>query len=184
MVTLVRRREGKVKDSVLAKQPVWLRAVGTAALAGLLLVGCGESQQQAAENAAQDGEPPDVGTVDEGVTGEEVVLASPGAGNPSNPTPELRAIDTEGTEVGIKDGKIDPERIEGNVGEPFVITVTGDGTAHKMAIENVLDEQDIAADGQTNVEFTVPEESGEFAITLDGAEAGTFVAEGAGGIVE
>lgn len=173
-----------MNESVLAKGPGWLRTVGVAALAVLLLAGCGETEQQAAENAAQDGNPPDVGTVDEGITGEEIVLASPGAGNPSNPTPELRAIDTEGTEVAIRDGKLDPERLEGNVGEPFVMTITGDGTAHTLAIDSVVDEQDIAADGQTNVEFTVPEQSGEFQIIIDGAEAGTFVAEGAGGIVE
>lgn len=173
-----------MKESVLAKRPTWLRAVGVAALAAFLLVGCGATGEQGAENAAEDGSAPDVGTVDEGVTGEEVVLASPGAGNPSNPTPELRAIDTEGTEVALKDGKLDPERIEANVGEPFVMTITGDGTAHKISIDGVVDGQDIAADGQTNVEFTVPEESGEFPITIDGAEAGTFVAQEAGGIVE
>lgn len=80
---------------------------------------------------------------------DEVVTG--GAGNPSNPTPELRAIDTEGTKVGIRDGKMDPERIEGNVGEPFVITVTGDGTAHTLAIESVVDAQDVASDGHTDV---------------------------------
>ncbi len=179
-----REREGNVNEPVLAKGPNWLRAVGVAALAGFLLVGCGATGEQGAENAAQDGNPPDVSTADEGVTGEEVVLASPGAGNPSNPTPELRAIDTEGTEVAIKDGKLDPERIEANVGEPFVLTVTGDGTAHKISIDGVVNEEDIAADGQTNIEFTAPEESGEFAITIDGAEAGTFAAQEAGGIVE
>jgi hypothetical protein len=158
--------------------------VGVAALAGLLLVGCGQTPQQAAENAADDGNPPDVGTVDEGVTGEELVLASPGAGNPTNPTPELRAIDTEGTEVALKDGKLDPERIEANVGDPFVITVTGDGTAHTFEIEGVVAETEIAADGQTNVEFTAPEESADYPITIDGKQAGIFAAQGAGGIID
>lgn len=172
-----------MKESGLATRPGWWRTAGVAALAGLLLVGCGQTQQQAAENAAEDGEPLDVGTADEGETGVEIVLASPGAGNPSNPTPELRAIDTEGTEVAIKDGKLDPERIEANVGDPYVITVTGDGTAHKLSIESVVDDVDIAADGQTDVEFTAPENSGEFAITIDGKDAGIFAAQGAGGIV-
>lgn len=173
-----------MKQSVLAKWPGGLRTVGVAALAGVLLAGCGQTQQQAAENVAQDGNPPDVGTVDEGVTGEEVALASPGAGNASNPTPELRAIDTEGTEVAIQNGKLAPERIEANVGEPFVMTIAGDGTARKLSIEGIVDEEDIAAEGQTSIEFTVPEESGDFPITIDGNEAGTFVAQGAGGIVE
>lgn len=173
-----------MKESVQAMRPGWLRTVGVAALAGLLLVGCGETQQQAAENAAQDGEPLDVGTADEGQTGAELVLASPGAGNPSNPTPELRAIATEGTEVALKDGKLDPQRIEANVGEPFVMTIAGDGTAHKLSIEGVVDEQDIAAEGPTNIEFTVPEQSADYQITIDGKDAGIFAAQGAGGIID
>lgn len=162
----------------------WLKTIAVVAAVGAVLVGCGETEQEAAENAAQDGSPPEVGTVDEGVTGEEVVLASPGAGNAANPTPELRAIDTEGTEVSIRDGKLDPERLEGNPGEPFVMTITGDGTEHTLVIENVVDGQAIAAEGQTNVQFTVPEQPGEFAITLDGNEAGTFAAMSASGITD
>jgi hypothetical protein len=161
----------------------WLRAFGVAAIAGLVLVSCGETPQEI-ENAAEDGEPPVVGTVDEGTTGEVMVLASPGPGSPSNPTPELRAIDAEGVEVSIENGRLNPDRLEGNPGDPFVLSINGDGTEYELVIENVVNGETIAAEGQTNVEFTVPEEPGEFAITLNGNEAGTFAAMSASGATD
>lgn len=94
----------------------------------------------------------------------------------------VEAIIAEGTTtVTIKDGKIDPPTVEALIGKPFTLVVTGDGTAHKLAIDTFTDEMDIAATGDTPISFDVDGSGGEYTITLDGKPAGTFTAREAGG---
>ena len=60
--------------------------------------------------------------------------------------------------------------------------MTGDGTEHTLAIEELVDGETIAAEGETVISFTIEGEPGTLAITLDGNEAGTFERQSASGI--
>lgn len=169
----------------------WVRNGGVALLLGAVLTACGGETVEDAEEAAQDGGSEPVSTLTEGVTGETVVLASPrpdtrDLGRVATPqgTPALEnvAIEAEGTIVSLVDGRLEPDRLEGTPGDAFVMTINGDGTEHTFEIEGLVDEQTIAADGPTQIQFTVAEEPGEFPILIDGAEAGTFAAMSASGI--
>ena len=158
---------------------------------GTLLTACGGETEQAVENTARDAGSEPVSTVTEGVTGETIVLASP---NPDSqdigrvatpaggPPMENTAIEAEGTIVSLRDGKLDPDRLEGTPGESFVMTVNGDGAEHTLEIEGLVDSQTIAADGPTQVQFTVAEQPGEFSILIDGEQAGIFASQSASGI--
>ena len=168
-----------------------LRGAGVAVALGAALVACGESAQQADENAAEDGGSEPVSTVTEGVTGETIVLASPGpdrtdigrvATPEGGPPPENRVIEAEGTIVSLQDGRLEPDRLEGTPGESFVLIVNGDGTEHTIEIEGLVQEETIAAEGETRVEFTVAEEPGDYPILIDGEEAGIFASQSPGGI--
>ena len=86
--------------------------------------------------------------------------------------------------VAIRDGALEPDTIEGQIGQPFILTVEGDGAEHTLAIEGLVDEEPIAAEGETLVQFTVEGEAGDKAILLDGEEAGTFRAQAAGGLTD
>ncbi len=137
----------------------WLSAAGIMVAGSLALAGCGTMPEEAVDK-------------------EEIVLASPDAAEDTSPatgaTPEVDAIEVEATTAVIKDGKLDPADIEAPTGEPFVLTVTGDGTEHTFEIKDTVDPMKIAADGPTNVEFVAPENPGEFEILIDGKAAGTF----------
>jgi hypothetical protein len=168
-----------------------VRGMGMVAALGVGLIACGESQQQADENTAQEGGSVPVSTLTEGVTGEMVVLASPGpdrtdvgrvATPEGTPPMENRVIEAEGTIVSLQDGQLEPNRLEGTPGESFVLIINGDGTEHTIEIEGLVQEERIAAEGQTRVEFTVAEEPGEYPILIDGEEAGIFASQSAGGI--
>lgn len=90
--------------------------------------------------------------------------------------------DAESTQVSISNGELDPSDIEGQVGVSYVLVVTGDGSPHTLAIEGIVTETPINAQGETEVAFTVPErETGAVPILLDGQEAGQFTVQGAGG---
>jgi hypothetical protein len=158
-----------------------LRAVGALSIGGLVLAGCGPTQ-----DAGVGSSDPPVSTVDPGVTGPELVLASPDAaavpGDAGVETPEVSAIQAEGVEVSIRDGKLDPFSIEAQPGAPVVLIVNGDGTEHTFAIENLVDETTIAAEGQSRVEFSNSEEPGTFEIMIDGEPGGEFKAMDAAGI--
>ena len=108
-----------------------------------------------------------------------VFNASPAAGTPGRgglPT------DADTATVTIRDGKLDPDNIEGNVGMPFVLTVNGDGQPHTLEIDGLVTSTNVNAQGQTQIGFTVAEESaGTKTIRLDGKDAGTFEAMTAGG---
>jgi hypothetical protein len=82
----------------------------------------------------------------------------------------------------IADGQLSPNRFAGQIGNAFELVVTGDGTEHMLAIEQLVVATPIAAQGQTTVAFTVEGEPGELEITLDGQPAGTFERQSASGI--
>lgn len=80
------------------------------------------------------------------------------------------------------DGQLDPQRFGGVIGTAFELAVTGDGAEHTLAIEELVDGETIAPDGETTVAFTIEGEPGELEITLDGNPAGTFERQSASGI--
>ena len=81
----------------------------------------------------------------------------------------------------ITDGKLDPSSFGGLSGTAFELVVTGDGTEHELAIEELVDSETIAPEGATTVAFTIEGEPGTLEITLDGAQAGTFERQSASG---
>lgn len=84
--------------------------------------------------------------------------------------------------VTIKNGKLDPDNVESQAGLPFVLLVEGDGTEHTLEIEGIVNSQQIAANGSTEVSFAVPQQdTGTARILLDGQEAGTFSVQNVGG---
>jgi hypothetical protein len=99
-------------------------------------------------------------------------------------SPRSLPQDAESATVTIEGGKLDPDRVTGQTGLPFILIVNGDGAQHTLAIEDLVSGATINAEGATEVTFTVSDDTtGELTITLDGEEAGTFVAQGPGGIV-
>ena len=110
----------------------------------------------------------------------QVFNASPMAGTPGRsglPT------DADTATVSIREGKLDPDNIEGTVGMPYVLIVNGDGQPHTIEIDGLVDSQNVNAQGQTQVSFTI-ETAGTMTIRLDGKEAGTFEAQTAGGATD
>ena len=103
---------------------------------------------------------------DEGTVVEPATEASPGSGETTDTTNEIS--------VTIVDGKLDPAELAGEIGDAVILDVTGDGTEHTLAIDELVDGETIAAEGQTEVGFTVEGEPGSLEITLDGQPAGTF----------
>jgi hypothetical protein len=81
----------------------------------------------------------------------------------------------------IVNGQLDPAAFAGQIGTAFELGVTGDGTEHTLAIEELVDGETIAPSGVTNVTFTIEGEPGELEITLDGQPAGTFERQAASG---
>lgn len=108
----------------------------------------------------------------------------PDQGTVVQPTTEAPADSGESTEttheidVKIVDGKLDPAELGDPVGTAVILNVTGDGKEHTLAIEGLVDGETIAAEGQTEVGFTVEGEPGSLDITLDGESAGTFEVQG------
>jgi hypothetical protein len=84
----------------------------------------------------------------------------------------------------IADGQLDPNRFAGQIGTAFELIVAGDGTEHTLAIQELVDDTAIAAEGETTVAFTIEGEPGELEITLDGQPAGTFERQSASGIAD
>ena len=107
------------------------------------------------------GDTPDQGTVVQPTT-----EAAPDSGETTDTTHEIS--------VTIVDGKLDPAELGDTIGTAVILNVTGDGEEHTLAIEELVDGETIAAEGQTEVDFTVEGEPGSLEITLDGEPAGTF----------
>ncbi len=112
-------------------------------------------------------------TIDTGVEVTPPPPLSPEAGE----VPE----ETQAATATIVDGALDPERYGGPIGTAFEISVTGDGSEHMLAIQELVDDTTIAAEGSTVVAFTIEGEPGELEITLDGKPAGTFERQSASG---
>ena len=138
-------------------------SVGRGATMALLVLGlaaCGET-------------PGGLDTPDEGTV--IVPPASPDAGEVPDVTNQAAAT--------IVDGKLDPSSFGGLIGNAFELVITGDGTEHTFAIEELVDETTIAATGETTIGFTIEGEPGDLAITLDGENAGTFQRQSPSGVV-
>jgi len=59
--------------------------------------------------------------------------------------------------------------------------ITGDGTEHTLAIQELVDDTTIASEGETVVGFTIEGEPGSLEITLDGDVVGMFERQGESG---
>ncbi|CAA9558832.1 MAG: hypothetical protein AVDCRST_MAG73-3504 [uncultured Thermomicrobiales bacterium] len=138
---------------------------------GMGLAACGDDEDQDEDENS---------TVNESTAVVQAIFdASPVAGTPGRSNLPL---DAEGETVAIEDGQLEPGDLKGRAGEPFVLIVTGDGTAHTLAIEGLVTDTPIAPQGETQVSMSVPEgESGIKTITLDGEEAGTFEVQSVAG---
>ena len=82
----------------------------------------------------------------------------------------------------IEDGQLEPDPLEGTVDQSYVLTITGDGTAHTLVITDLVTETEIAAEGETEIDFTVSGATGDRDIILDGQSAGTFRVVNASGM--
>lgn len=160
--------------SVLKRWGRSTRVLALALLAAGALVACGGEDEPAATDSLDTRpEPTETGAIRN---------ASPAVGSPARGG---LTQDLETDRVAIVDGRLDPDRVEGQVGIPFVLTIEGDGQTHTFAIQDLVTEQEIAAQGETPIELNVPEGSeGDKQILLDGEEAGTLSVQGAGGVPE
>jgi hypothetical protein len=140
------------------------RSLGRAAvvlLVALSLAACGPMPEPAAPTAD---------------TGEPIrPAASPDAGE----VPEL----TNQATATIVDGRLEPNVFAGPIGTAFQLMVTGDGTEHTLAIEELVDDFPIAAEGETAIGFTIVGEPGILQITLDGEPAGEFERQSPSGVI-
>ena len=149
-----------------------IAALGSLALC-LVLGGCGEDDDD--DDLDADGN-------DETAVTTNLIDSSPaanfaeGAGVPQ---------DANSATVTLENGELDPDTIEAQSGRPFILIVEGDGAEHTLAIENLVSEWAIEAEGPTEVTFSITEDvRGDFPITIDGEEVGTFVVQAPGGIVD
>ena len=145
----------------------WLRGLALVLVVSVALAACG----------GDDDDDDDLSVRTDPGESSSVIDASPGA----NTLPQDAVVET----IEITDDGIDPGTIEARVGFPVVLTVVGDGEAHTMEIGNYVNDTAIDADGETLVQFTVPEDTeGEVDILLDGESVGIFRAQAAGGLTD
>ncbi len=151
----------------------WLRGFALALLLGAALVACGGDDDDTSDNMDTRPEPTEMGAI---------LAASPAIGTPAR---SGLTQDLESDRAAIRDGNLDPDRFQAQVGLPFVLTIEGDGQPHTLVIQDLVAETQIAAEGETQVQLNVPEGSeGDKPILLDGEEAGTLEVQGAGGVPE
>ena len=158
----------------------WLRALALALVVSLALVACGRDEEEPANGAANGDNELDARNETPAV--QTIFDASPEA--LASPSTVDLPQDAGTATVSIEDGKLDPDTVEGQVGQPFILTVTGDGQAHTLEIEGLVNETSINPQGETLGHFTVGGEAGDRRILLDGNEAGTLKAQSAGGITD
>ncbi|MDQ3412882.1 MAG: hypothetical protein M3509_12280 [Chloroflexota bacterium] len=152
----------------------WPRAVALGALIAVSLAACGGEDQSEADQQS----------VDEAATETTAfeVDASPGALEDEasfNAPQDINVI-----ELTIEDGRLNPSEIEAFVDEEYGLVISGDGTEHTLAIEGLVTDQTIAADGETEVALSVAGDLTEREITLDGEPAGTISVQNAAGITD
>ena len=151
-----------------------LRGMVLAVLAGLVLAGCGGDDE--GNTGVQDNND----TRPEATEVQPIYNASPAYGTPGR---SGLAQDAVTETVRIADGELDPDILEGQAGLPYILTVEGDGQPHTLVVTDLVAEQQIAPQGQTQVQLNIPENiSGDRDILLDGKQAGTFRIRGAGGV--
>ena len=164
----------------------WSRTLAMSLLVGVALAACGgdDGEEATDNNLDTRPEPTERGAILAASPGAPASPgASPGASPVATPARSGLSQDLESDRVSIQDGELDPDRVEAQVGIPFVLTVEGDGQPHTLAIEGLVNETQIAPQGETQVQLNVPEGSeGDHPILLDGEEAGTLAAQGAGGV--
>ena len=149
------------------------RGTALALLASLALAACG------GEDEGGTGAEDNNDTRPEATEAQPIYNASPAYGTPGR---SGLAQDATTETVRIENGELDPELLEGQSGFPYILTVEGDGQPHTLTITDLVAEQQIAPQGQTQIQLNIPENtSGELDILLDGKRAGTFRIEGAGG---
>jgi len=103
---------------------------------------------------------------------------------PAPLTPEAGEVpeETNRATATIVEGELDPETFAGQIETAFELAITGDGTEHTLAIQELVDDMTIAPEGETVVAFTIEGEPGSLEITLDGETVGTFERQAASGI--
>ena len=158
-----------------SRRGAWLRWAAFALLITVALAACGRRDEEGGGDTELDAR-------NEATQVNTIFNASPEA--LASPARVDLPQDAETVTVAIKDGGIDPDTIEGHVGLPFILTVQGDGAAHMLEIRDLVAATPINPQGETLVQFTVPEGAGEQDILLDGQKVGTFQAQAAGGISE
>jgi len=89
--------------------------------------------------------------------------------------------ETNRAAAAIVEGELDPETFGGQIGTAFELVITGDGTEHTLAIQELVDDTTIASEGETVVGFTIEGEPGSLEITLDGDVVGMFERQGESG---
>lgn len=152
----------------------WPRAAAVTALLAVSLAACGGEEQSDADQSG----------VDEASTETAVfeVDASPGALEDEAAVNAPQNIDV--IELTIEDGQLNPSEIDGLVDQEYGLVITGDGTEHVLAIAGLVDDETIAADGETEIGLSVVGELTDREITLDGEPAGTFRVQDAAGITD
>lgn len=153
-----------------------LRAAGLITLIAGSLAACGGTEQEQGETIP----PPVIQSATESAVFEQG--ASPEAVDNEADVNAPQNIET--IVLTIEDGRFNPDRVEGLTDSEYVLQITGDGTEHTLAIPDLIAEETIAADGQTEIELSISAEPGEREMTLDGQPAGTFEVQNAAGIVE
>lgn len=150
-----------------------LRGVALAGLIAVTLTACGEEAQPA--------EPTVPAGVQEASTEAAEIEDGLSPAALEDPSEDDLPQDVETIAVTIADGKFDPDRISGFVDSAYELQVTGDGTERTLAIPGLIDGETIAADGVTEIGFTISAEPSDIEITLDGEPAGTFEVQDAAG---
>ncbi len=143
-------------------------------LTSLALAACGGDDEEGGTGAEDNND-----TRPRATEAQPIYNASPAYGSPAR---SGLAQDAETETVRIENGEIDPDLLEGQTGLPYILTVEGDGQPHTFAVTDLVAEQQIAPQGQTQVQLNIPENiSGDRDILLDGEQVGTFRIQGAGG---
>ncbi len=168
------RRKGDRVIDAIKQHSGWPRGLALAALLMVSLAACGGEGQDEAEQQAVDEASTETASFE--------VDASPGALEDEASFNAPQDIDV--IEVTIADGQLNPSELDGFIDQEYGLVVTGDGTEHTLAIEGLVVGETIAAEGETEIAFSVAGDLTAREITLDGDPAGTFTVTDAAGITD